>query len=194
MATFSQLLGNFQAGQRLGQKVTEGTLIEGVKESEDIFKEANRAYQEAAQQSGLDIGEYQTKGKEIDTGTTIGSAFFPAAAPLIQLAGVLLKRGRKKPKFRLDLEQAVPGFENIMYGKQKKADLLSSVEGTRANVSRALEGSLLSDVLGVALSSYGSYQLGQGFGTVGAGDTFIDFLKGQATGKGLETLGETNNV
>ena len=67
MATFSQLLGNFQAGQRLGQKVTEGTLIEGVKESEDIFKEANRAYQEAAQQSGLDIGEYQTKGKEIDT-------------------------------------------------------------------------------------------------------------------------------
>ena len=194
MATFSQLLGNFQAGQRLGQKVTEGTLIEGVKESEDIFKEANRAYQEAAQQSGLDIGEYQTKGKEIDTVTTLASAAFPVAAPFIQLAGGLFKRGRTKPKFRLDLEQAVPGFENILYGKQKKEDLLSSVEGTRANVSRALEGSLLSDVLGVALSSYGSYQLGQGFGTVGAGDTFIDFLKGQATGKGLETLGETNNV
>ena len=116
MATFSQLLGNFQAGQRLGQKVTEGTLIEGVKKSEDILTESNRVFQEAAQQAGLDIGEYETKGKEIDTATTIGSAAFPVAAPFIQLAGVLLKRGRTKPKFRLDLEQAVPGFENILYG------------------------------------------------------------------------------
>jgi hypothetical protein len=182
MATFLQLLGRQQAEQRLGQKMTEGTLIEGVKESEDIYKESLRTFEEAAQQAGLDIGEYESKGKEIDTLTTIGSAAFPAAAPFIQLAGGLLKRGRTKPEFRLDLEQAVPGFEGMLYGKQKREDLLSSIEGTRANVSRALEGSLLSDVLGLALSSYGSYQLGKGFGTVGKDDEFIDFIRGRAKG------------
>jgi hypothetical protein len=70
----------------------------------------------------------------------------------------------------------------MLYGKQKREDLLSSIEGTRANVSRALEGSLLSDVLGLALSSYGSYQLGKGFGTVGKDDEFIDFIRGRAKG------------
>lgn len=184
MATFSQLLGTLQAEQQLGQKLTQGVLGEEVFKSESMIKEGDRLYQEAAQQAGLDIGEYQQKGKEIDTATTLLAAAVPAAAPLIALGGFFGKKSRSKPKFRFDLEQAVPGFENRLFAKQRGEDLMSSVEGTRANVSRALESSLLSDVLGIGLNLYGSYQLGQGFGTVpsatedNAGASFLDFLKG----------------
>jgi len=184
MATFSQLLGTLQAEQQLGQKLTQGVLGEEVFKSESMIKEGDRLYQEAAQQAGIDLGKYAEKGKEIDTATTLLAAAVPAAAPFIALAGFFGKKSRSKPKFRFDLEKAVPGFENRLFAKQRGEDLMSSVEGTRANVSRALESSLLSDVLGVGLSLYGSYQLGKGFGTIPsatadeAGASFLDFLKG----------------
>ena len=187
MATFSQLLGTLQAEQQLGQKLTQGVLGEEVFKSESMLKEGDRLYQEAAQKAGIDIGDYQKKGKEIDVGTTLLAAAFPVAAPFIALGGLLGKKSRKKPKFRFDLEKAVPGFENRLFAKQRGEDLMSSVEGTRANVSKALESSLLSDVLGLGLNLYGSYELGKGFGTIPsttveeAGPSFIDFLKGDIT-------------
>jgi hypothetical protein len=152
-----------------------------------MIKEGDRLYQEAAQQAGLDIGDYQRKGKEIDTATTLLGAAIPGLAPVLALANLGFKRGRTKPKFRFDLEKSVPGFENRLFAKQRGEDLLSAIEGTRANVSRALESSLLTDVLSAGLQAYGSYELGKGFGTIPSttveevGPSFIDFLKGDIT-------------
>ena len=156
MATFSQLLGSAYAQQRLGQKESEGVLGTKIKESEDILADALRAYQEASDETGREFETYQRRGKEAGAAQTVISFLNPIAGAVV---GGLLRGTRDKPEFRLNLEKAVPGFSNILFGKQRQKDLISSVEGTRKNVSSALEGSLLADFINTAAGYYSATQL-----------------------------------
>jgi len=156
MATFSQLLASAYAQQRLGQKESEGVLGTKIKESEDVLADALRAYQEEAERTGRQFEEYERKGKEAGAAQTAISFLNPIAGAVV---GGILRGTRDKPKFRLNLETAVPGFSNILFGKQRQKDLISSVEGTRQSVSSALEGSLLADFVNTAVGFYSATQM-----------------------------------
>lgn len=156
MATFSQLLASAYSQQRLGQKESEGILGTKIKESEDVLADALRAYQEASDKTGREFEEYQRKGQEASAAQTAISFLNPIAGAVV---GGILRGTRDKPEFRLNLEKAAPGFYNILFGKQRQKDLISSVEGTRKNVSSALEGSLLADFINTATGYYSATQL-----------------------------------
>ena len=177
MATLSQILAGFRADQQLGQKETLGMLGSSIFESEKSIKEGNRAYQEAADDVGLDIQDYREKGAKIDTLQTFGSLIPGAAVPLAIL-GFGARRARKKPKFTFDINKAAPGFEDRLFADQAGKDLLSSIQGTRDIVSQALKGSFFNDLVSTATSLYGGYQAAELAGTVSKGTSFMDYLKG----------------
>ena len=177
MATLSQILAGLRADQQLGQKETLGMLGSSIFESEKSIKEGNRAYQEAADDVGLDIQDYGEKGAKIDTLQTLGSLIPGAAVPLAIL-GFGARRARKKPKFTFDINKAAPGFEDRLFADQAGKDLLSSIEGTRDIVSQALKGSFFNDLVSTATSLYGGYQAAELAGTVSKGTSFMDYLKG----------------
>lgn len=177
MATLSQILAGLRADQQLGQKETLGMLGSSIFESEKSIKEGSRAYQEAADDVGLDIQKYGEKGAKIDTLQTLGS-FIPGAAVPLAILGFGARRARKKPKFTFDINKAAPGFEDRLFADQAGKDLLSSIQGTRDIVSQALKGSFFNDLVSTATSLYGGYQAAELMGTVSEGTTFMDFLKG----------------
>lgn len=179
MATLSQILAGLRADQQLGQKETLGMLGSSIFESEKSIKEGSRAYQEAADDVGLDIQKYGEKGAKIDTLQTLGSLIPGAAVPLAIL-GFGARRARKKPKFTFDINKAAPGFEDRLFADQAGKDLLSSIEGTRDIVSQALKGSFFNDLVSTATSLYGGYQAAELAGTVSEGTSFMDFLRNQA--------------
>jgi|SaaInlV_100m_DNA_2_1039680.scaffolds.fasta_scaffold00039_66 hypothetical protein len=179
MATLSQILAGLRADQQLGQKETLGMLGSSIFESEKSIKEGSRAYQEAADDVGLDIQDYGEKGAKIDTLQTLGSIIPGAAVPLAIL-GFGARRARKKPKFTFDINKAAPGFEDRLFADQAGKDLLSSIQGTRDIVSQALKGSFFNDLVSTATSLYGGYQAAELAGTVSEGTSFMDFLRNQA--------------
>tara|TARA_R100001015_G_C4634052_1_gene199842 strand:+ start:246 stop:923 length:678 start_codon:yes stop_codon:yes gene_type:complete len=177
MATFSQIIRQLASKQQLGTKETGASLGMSAQDSTDLIKELDRKYREAAQDTTSQFSDYSRKGKALDTATTLIGLVNPLAAAGI---GFLGKRARKKPKFKLDISKAAPGFEDRLFGKQAGEDLVSAIRGTRKLTSDALKGSLFNDAVGTLTSLFSSYSLGKGLGMIDKDSTFGDFLQRQA--------------
>ena len=175
MATFSQIIRQLDSDRRFASQETGASLGISAKDSENIIKELNRAYGEAAQDTSSQFSEYSRKGKQIGTAQTLLGLVNPLAAAGL---GFIAKRSRKKPKFKLDISKAAPGFEDRLFGKQAGEDIISSIRGTRKFTSDALKGSLFNDAISTLQSTFGSYQLGKGLGMIDKTTSFGEFLKG----------------
>lgn len=187
--SLTEILSQLRGEQQIEKSETLGLLGTEILESEEDIAELQRAYEVAANKVGQDIEDYERAGKDIDTATTILSTVHPV---LGAVAGLLGRRSRKIPKFRLDVEKAAPGFEDRLFGKQKGLDLLTSIDLTRSNISNALKGSLFNDIVSTATSVYSGYKLDQILkpDTVGE-QSFGSWLKGDAGKKAVETASDT---
>ena len=177
MATLSQILAGLKADQQLNKQETLGLLGESIFDSERLVKEGTRGYQEAADKFGLDFSDYEEKGDKIATAQTALS-LIPGGQVASALLGFGARRLRNKPKFKFDLNQAAPGFDNRLFADQAGKDLLSSVEGTRDIVSQALKGSFFNDLVSTASSLYGGYTASKAIGQVSEDTLFMDWLRG----------------
>lgn len=176
MASFQQMLAQFSAEQKLGERETIAELGKSIFESNSLISEGNRAYQEEVDDFGGDLSSYTAKGDTIDA-LQKGASLIPGAAPFAALLGFGARRARKKPKFTFDINKAAPGFEDRLFGDQAGKDLLSSIDGTRSLVSQALKGSFFNDLVSTATSLYGGYQAAELMGTISEGTSFMDFLR-----------------
>lgn len=187
--SLTEILSQLRGEQQIEKSETLGLLGTEILESEEDIAELQRAYEVAANKVGQDIEDYERAGEYIDMLTTGLSTVHPA---LGAVAGLLGRRNRKKPKFRLDVEKAAPGFEDRLFGKQKGLDLLTSIDLTRSNISNALKGSLFNDIVSTATSVYSGYKLEQILkpDTVGQ-QSFGSWLKGDAGKEAVETASDT---
>jgi len=187
--SLTEILSQLKGEQQIEKSETLGLLGTEILESEEDIAELQRAYEVAANKFGQDIEDYDRAGKNIDTAITILSTVDPVLAAV---TGLLGRRNRKIPKFRLDVEKAAPGFEDRLFGKQKGLDLLTSIDLTRSNISNALKGSLFNDIVSTATSVYSGYKLDQILkpDTVGE-QSFGSWLKGDAGKEAVETASDT---
>ena len=186
--TSSQMLRRFLNNLELGKVETGADLGKEILDSGYLIDEGLRKYQEEAQDTGLEFGEYGRKGDNITAGQTLATLIAPQLAIPAAILGFGLRRNRDKPTFNFDLGKAVPGFENRLFGKQRGLDLVSSIEGTRKFTSNALEGSLLADFFDTAKSSVDAY------GSSGTESSFLDWLRGTAEEDDKEDTSEVSDA
>jgi len=177
MATFSQLIGQQISRQRLGQAQTGTTLGMSAADSRDLVTELQRAYTEATSDFRGDMSDYERKGEEIGTAQTLLSL-----TPLGPLAsaglGFFAKQGRSKPKFKLNIDKAAPGFTDRLFAYQAGETLVSNINQTKRMASDALKGSFFNDLVSVVGNTFDAYNIAKGLGTISDTTTFGDYLKG----------------
>tara|TARA_R100000388_G_scaffold29803_2_gene23250 strand:- start:8842 stop:9417 length:576 start_codon:yes stop_codon:yes gene_type:complete len=191
MATFSQLIGQQISRQKLGQAESGTLLGMSAADSKDLVEELQRAYGESTGEFRGDLSDFEKKGEQIDTAQTLLS--LTPLGPIASAGIGLLGRGmRDKPKFKLDIEKAAPGFADRLFSYQAGETLISNINQTKRMASDALQGSFFYDIVSVLGTTFDSYQTAKNLGRISDETSFGDFLKGISDATEDET--ETGKV
>lgn len=163
MATFGQMLGRFQAQQKLAQRLSKAELgITGQEEKQDIAT-ARREYQaevEKAEQEMKDRSEKRGLRKLIGKGLSLGANFIPGVGPLASAAisfGLDYAAGESVSPYKRYIKGTLG---DGLFFSGAREDYEADINATNAFI-RSAAGSQrtanLVSALGSAIGTYTSY-------------------------------------
>ena len=183
MATFGQMLGRFQAQQRLAEKLSKAELgIAGEEEKQDI-KQAKSQYQkdvEAAEEKMKEKSEKRGLRRLIGKGLSIGATFIPGVGPLASAAisaGLDYAASSSVSPYSKYIKGTLS--DGLFY-KQSREDYFDDIDATNRFIKLASKSQRMANfvsALGTGIGAYTGYDtiknLGQEVKTI-AGDKFLD--------------------
>lgn len=183
MATFGQMLGRFQAQQKLAQRLSKAELgITGEEEKQDI-KQAKAQYQRDVEKAEEKMKEKSEKigiNRLIGKGLSIGASFIPGVGPLASAAisaGLDYIAGESVAPYK----QYIKGtLGDGLFYKQAREDYFDDLDATNRFIQLAAKSQRTANIVSAVSSGIGAYtgydaikNLGQEVKTI-AGDKFLD--------------------
>lgn len=183
MATFGQMLGRFQAQQRLAERLSMAELgITGEEEKQDI-SQAKAQYQrdvEAAEQKMKEKSEKRGSRRLIGKGLSIAAAFIPGVGPFASAAiaaGLDYAAGASVSPYSKYIKGTLG--DGLFY-KQSREDYFDDIDATNRFIRNAAQSQRTAIFVSALSSGIGAYtgydtikNLGQEVKTI-AGDRFLD--------------------
>jgi len=170
MATFGQMLGRFQAQQRLAERLSKAELgIAGEEEKQDI-SQAKAQYKrdvEAAEQKMKEKSEKRGLRKLIGKGLSIGASFIPGVGPLASAAisaGLDYAAGASVSPYKKYIKGTLG--DGLFY-KQSREDYFDDIDATNRFIRNAAESQRMANfvsALGAGIGTYASYEAIQDLG------------------------------
>lgn len=184
MATFGQMLGRFQAQQKLAQRLSKAELgIAGEEEKQDI-KTAKREYQaavEKAEQEMKDKSEKRGIRRLVGKGLSIGASFIPGVGPLASAAisaGLDFAAGESVSPYKKYIKGTLG---DGLFFSGAREDYEDDLDATNAFIRSAAGSQRMANfvsAIGAGIGAYSSYDAIQDFFDDIPGTTFLDKISG----------------
>jgi hypothetical protein len=184
MATFGQMLGRFQAQQRLAEKLSKAELgIAGEEEKQDI-SQAKAQYRrdvEAAEEKMKEKSEKRGLRRLIGKGLSIGATFIPGVGPLASAAisaGLDYAAGASVSPYKKYIKGTLG--DGLFY-KLSREDYFDDIDATNRFIRNAAESQRMANfvsALGTGIGQYYQYDAIKGFVDDIPGTRLIDKLSG----------------